>query len=128
MDRGKHADEVCEDHPHHLAALSLCRAADALEQTASDPTTWFLIILDLNRALYCALIVALSGSAQIGAYRDDVQAKWMEWFEASRNDPNRGPPTENFVLQFKDLLLREKAERPTCGVHHCKSRQSNAVK
>jgi len=38
--------------PHHLAALSLCRAAEALERVASDRTTWFFIILDLHRALH----------------------------------------------------------------------------
>jgi hypothetical protein len=46
--------------PHHLAALSVRRAADALEQTEADPTTWSFVILDLHRALYCALIPALS--------------------------------------------------------------------
>jgi hypothetical protein len=56
--------------PHHLAALSVRRAADALEQTEADPTTWFFVILDLHRALYCALIAAPSGAVGIGAYPD----------------------------------------------------------
>jgi len=47
--------------PHHLAALSLCRGAEALERAASDHTTWFFVILDLHRALHCALIAALVG-------------------------------------------------------------------
>jgi hypothetical protein len=72
--------------PHHLAALSIRRAADALEQTEADPTTWFFVILDLHRALYCALIAALSGSAGIGAYSDKLRIEWIEWFEKSRDE------------------------------------------
>jgi hypothetical protein len=92
--------------PHHLAALSLRRGADALERAASDPTTWFFIILDLYRALYCALIAALSGSAEIGAYSDKLQAEWREYFEASRDDPDAKSPTGAYVLRFEELLSR----------------------
>jgi hypothetical protein len=55
--------------PHHLAALSLSRAADALPSTETDPATWFFIILDLHRALYCALIAALSAGRDWGLSR-----------------------------------------------------------
>jgi hypothetical protein len=92
--------------PHHLAALSVRRAADALEQTEVDPTTWFFVILDLHRALYCALIAALSGSAGIGAYPDKLQIEWIDWFEKSRDDPNAKAPTGDYVLPFEKLLER----------------------
>jgi len=39
----------------HLAALSLGRAAEALGRTACDRIAWFFVILDLHRALQCAL-------------------------------------------------------------------------
>jgi hypothetical protein len=94
--------------PHHLAALSVRRAADALEQTEADPTTWFFVILDLHRALYCALIAALSGSAGIGAYPDKLRIEWIDWFERSRMDPKTNAPTGDYVLSFGELL--EKAE------------------
>jgi hypothetical protein len=43
----------------HLALLSLRRAADAIDQVAGDPTSWVFVILDLHRALNCALVAAL---------------------------------------------------------------------
>jgi hypothetical protein len=92
--------------PHHLAALSIRRAADALEQTEADPTTWFFVILDLHRALYCALIAALSGSAGIGAYSDKLRIEWIDWFEKSRDDPSAKAPTGDYVLTFEKLLER----------------------
>ena len=49
--------------PHHLAALSVRRAADTLEQTEADPTTWFFVILDLHRALYINRVICLSRPA-----------------------------------------------------------------
>jgi hypothetical protein len=99
--------------PHHLAALSLRRAADALSQTAVDPTTWFFIILDLHRALYCALIAALSGPAENGAYPVKPQAKWHDYFEASRTDENAKPPLdEDRVLSFTELLARAENASP----------------
>jgi hypothetical protein len=92
--------------PHRLAALSLCRAADGLAQVDADSTVWFFVILDLHRALYSALIDALSGSAGIGAYSSKLQAEWSNWFEASRTDPDLPPPVGNFVMHFDDLLAR----------------------
>jgi hypothetical protein len=91
--------QYAEIAPHHLAVVSLRRAADALPQTAFDPTIWFFIILDLHRALYCALIAALSGPAEIGAYPAKLWAKWVDYFERSRTDVNaKPPPDEDRVL------------------------------
>jgi hypothetical protein len=81
--------------PHHLAALSISRAADALSSTETDPATWFFIILDLHRALYCALIAALSGTAEIGVYPEWLRAEWMDYFEKSRTDPKANAPAED---------------------------------
>jgi hypothetical protein len=97
--------------PHHLAALSLRRAVDALEQTEADRTTWFFVVLDLHRALYCALIAALSGSAGIGAYSDKLRAEWIDYFEKSRDDPDVERPKKDRVETFENLL--ERAEKST---------------
>lgn len=99
-------DERARISPHHLAALSLSRAANALSQTETDSATWFFIILDLHRALYCALVAALSGPAEIGAYSEKLRAEWIEYFEASRTDPNVEPPRKDYVALFTELLSR----------------------
>jgi hypothetical protein len=93
--------------PPHLAALSVQRAANVLEQAEADPTTWFFVILDLHRALYCALVAALSGSAGIGAYSEKLQAKWIDYFEKSRT-VKAEPPKGDYVLTFEELLARAK--------------------
>jgi hypothetical protein len=98
--------------PHHLAVLSLSRAADALPSTQSDPATWFFIILDLHRALYCALVSALSGPAEIGAYPEGLQIKWIEYFEKSRTDPDVKPPEKDFVAPFTELFSRAENVSP----------------
>jgi hypothetical protein len=90
--------------PHHLAALSLSRAADALPSTETDPATWFFIILDLHRALYCALIAALSGPAEIGAYPEWLRTEWIKYFEESRTNPDAKPPEKEYVEHFTKLL------------------------
>jgi hypothetical protein len=113
--------------PHHLAALSLRRAADALKQLAADPTTGFFIILDLHRALYCALVAALSGSTGVGAYSDKLQAEWLEWFDTSKNDADAQQPSGNYVLPFEDLLSRAENGTPHMLGPPLSSRQSSAV-
>jgi hypothetical protein len=55
------------------------------------------------------LVAALSGSADIGAYSDKLQAKWVDYFEKSRTDPKAKPPTEDRVETFEKLL--ERAEK-----------------
>ncbi len=98
--------------PHHLAALSLSRAAEALSRTEANPVTWFFIILDLHRALYCSLIAALSDTAEIGAYPEWLRAKWIDYFEKSRTDPNAKAPEEDYVLSFIDLISKAENESP----------------
>jgi hypothetical protein len=101
-------EEVVNDYatitPQHLAALSLSRAAYALPSTETDPATWFFIILDLDRALYCALIAALSGTTEIGAYPEWLRTEWIKYFEASRTDPDAKPPEKEYVEHFTKLL------------------------
>jgi hypothetical protein len=100
--------------PHQLAAHSLCRAADTLEQTTSNPVSWFFVIVDLHRALYSALVAVMSGPAGIGAYNDKLQAEFIRAWDASRGEPHPREPApkpgqksdEHYVLGFIELLQR----------------------
>src|SRR5262245_47856937 len=78
--------------PHQLAAHSLCRAAATLEQTASNPASWFFVIVDLHRALYSALVAVISGPTGIGAYDDKLQAEFTRAWDASRGEPHPREP------------------------------------
>jgi hypothetical protein len=91
-------------NPDRLALLSLCRAANALEQVAADRTTWFFIILDLHRALYAALIAALSVFSFDSAYDHKLRTQWSEFWENSRTDLTAQPPTGNRVPSLEGLL------------------------
>jgi hypothetical protein len=90
--------------PDHLALLSLRRVADAIDQVPGDPTSWVFVILDLHRALNCALVAALSGKAGIGAFGEQLRASWISHFETGST-----PPSSEHVLTF--LRLLEKAQR-----------------
>jgi len=107
--------EYARTTPHHLAALSLCRAADTLEQTAANPASWFFVFVDLHRALYCAIVAVMSGTAEIGAYNDKLQRQFIDAWDASRGEPHPREPApkkrgkksgEHHVLPFIDLLQR----------------------
>ena len=97
--------------PHHLAALSLCRGAEALERAASDHTTWFFVILYLHRALHCALIAALWGTAGIGAYPEKEQARWYEYFNKF-DEPDAEEPKSDYLPYFPELLSMAKNGSP----------------
>jgi len=90
------------------------RGADAIEQTTNDSTSWFFIILDVHRAIYCAMIAALKGTAGIGAFSAKLRAEWLDYFEASRSDPTLKPPKGDYVLRLCDLL--ERVERGTADM------------
>ena len=97
--------------PARLATRSLCRAANALERVTDDPTLWFFVILDLNRALYSALVAALSVSAFDHAYGEKLRMQWSEYWENSRTDPNAQPPTSNHVPYLPELLRLAQTEQ-----------------
>jgi hypothetical protein len=90
--------------PHHLATRSLCRAANALEDVTGDPTLWFFAVLDLNRALYAALVAALSAENFDEAYGPKLQIQWKQFWEDSRTDPNAQSPTSNRVPYLPELI------------------------
>jgi len=86
-------------NPDRLATLSLCRAANAVEQVAADPTTWFFIILDLNRAVTAALVAALSAYDFTEAYDAEFRARLKAFLEDDAQEP--GP----FRVPFMKGLL-----------------------
>jgi len=98
-------------NPDRLALRSLCRAANALEQVAADRTIWFFIILDLHRALYAALVAALSAFEFDRAYGPEHREQWSKFWENSRTDPNARPPTSTRVPFLEELLAMAQAER-----------------
>ena len=82
-----------------LAALSLCRAANALEQAAAAPATWFFIILDLNRAVTAALVAALSAFDFTEAYDAKFRARLKAFLEDDAQEPGE------FRVPFLEDLL-----------------------
>jgi hypothetical protein len=86
-------------NPDRLATLSLCRAANVVEQAAADPTIWFFIILDLNRAVTAALVAALSAYDFAEAYDAKFRARLKAFFEDDAQEP--GPFR---VPSFEELL------------------------
>ena len=100
--------------PDRFAALSLLRGADGIERTKADPTSWFFMILDMHRAVYCAMIAALTGTMGIGAFSAKLQAEWIAYFEGSRSNPKLKQPEGDYVLRFQDLL--ERAESGTADM------------
>jgi hypothetical protein len=97
--------------PDRLATLSLSRAASALKQVTADPTIWFFVILDLNRALYAALVAALSASSFDRAYSPKLRAQWSEFWENRRTDPDARAPTLNRVPFLEELLTMAQTEQ-----------------
>jgi hypothetical protein len=85
--------------PDRLAVLSLCRAANALEQVAADPRTWFFIILDLNRAVTAALVAALSAFSFEDAFDNKLGAQWKAFFEKN------APQPDSFRVPFLEGLF-----------------------
>jgi hypothetical protein len=90
--------------PDRIAALSLCRAADTLEQVTADPSAWFFVILDLHRALYTGLVAAQSAFFSAGAFKD--RDEWLKFVERSRTNPNAQPPASKPFVPFLPELLK----------------------
>jgi hypothetical protein len=99
-----------ETSPHHLSALCVVRADRGIKETESDPLQWFFVIVDLHRALNCALVAALRGTAGIGAYSVKLRREWLNFFEESRVR-EVSPPINDRVEPFLQLL--ERAQQPS---------------
>lgn len=104
-------DGYIQTSPEHLAALCVGRAKQAILLTNDDPLQWFVVIPDLHRALNCALVAALRGTAGIGAYGPKLRAEWLNWFEESRTKKVPAP-TSDRVESFVNLLERIQQPSP----------------
>lgn len=76
-------------------------AINALEHVAEiavtldeRPLNWKWVIISLHNALQGALVCTLSGTAGIGALSTKSATATLEWFEASRSDPDAPYPRE----------------------------------
>jgi hypothetical protein len=100
-----------ETNPHHLSALCIVRAGSSVDETLSDPQQWYFVITDLHRALNCALVAALRGTAGIGAFSPKLRREWLEFFEESRTCKIQ-PPINDRVESFLELLRRVQEASP----------------
>ena len=64
-----------------------------------NPSCWKWCIIAAHDALQGALVCKLSGTAEIGALRKDLQSAWLDWL-----DNRKGPPPETKLASFKTLL------------------------
>jgi hypothetical protein len=103
-------DDLIETSPHHLSMLCVVRADLTISQTTADRAQWFLVIADLHRALNCALVAALRGTAGIGAYPAKLQRQWLEYFD--RDSEVSPPPESDRVESFLELLRRAQVASP----------------
>ena len=95
--------------PQKLAVLCILRAAKTIKDSENDTELWFLAIPELHRAVYSALVAALSGTHGTGAFASKVQASWLEWLRGDWDKNN--PPKSDRVDTFENLL--KKAQRKT---------------
>lgn len=82
------------------------RARDCIRSRA-----WLFVIVDLHRALNCALVAALRGTAGIGAFSLKLRREWLNFFEESRVR-NVLPPSNDRVESFLELLRRAQEASP----------------
>ena len=106
------SDRYIETSPQHLSVLCVLRAERTMRLTLCDPTQWFLVIPDLHRALSCALVAALQGTAGIGAYGPKLRQRWLEYLEATRTNREVLPPDGDKVESFTELLQRVQVPSP----------------
>jgi hypothetical protein len=64
-----------------------------------SPRDWKWCIIAAHSALQGALVCILSGTAEIGAMREDLQSAWLEWF-----DNRKGKEPDTKLADFKTLL------------------------
>jgi hypothetical protein len=91
--------------PMQLCLLYLEQAACEAERAVEDPQRWFLAVPEMHRALNCALVAALSGSAGIGAYPLKIRRQWVAHFEHP-DWPDRPAPRDDRIDPFTMLLAR----------------------
>lgn len=95
-----------------LCILYLEQAAHEAEQATADPRRWFFALPEMHRALGCALVAALRGPQEFGAYTAKHQAPWLAYFN-DLDDPDRKPPIADRLQDVLVLLDRaQSADEP----------------
>lgn len=89
-------------------------AINALEHTAEtaltlqdNPLNWKWVIISLHNALQSALVCTLSGTAGVGALKNESTTKMLEWLEVTRFNPDEQMPDE-WLADLKELYRRAK--------------------
>jgi hypothetical protein len=72
---------------------------DGVSKVDKSPRDWKWCIIAAHSALQGALVCILSGTAEIGALREDLQSAWLEWF-----DNRKGKEPDTKLADFKTLL------------------------
>ncbi len=85
-------------------AASVRHALRCRTMTDEDPQAWKWVALSLHAALQGALVCHLVTTASpLGAVTDRNAREWIEYFEASRTDPDRRPP-QTYLLELPALV------------------------
>lgn len=98
-------ERYVEITPRALAMLGLRDCNEQLARTPDEPLRLAQAAKSAHLALQAALIVALAGSANIGAYDDDLRSAYLAYFESSRESDSL-PPRGDRVMPFPKLLAR----------------------
>ena len=91
--------------PRALAIHNLNDCKEQLERWREKPLKLAQAAKSVHLAMQAALTDALSGSAGIGAFDDRLRAKYLTYFEKSREGDAISPDNDR-VLRFEDLLER----------------------
>lgn len=95
-----------------LCVLYLEQAAHEAERATADPRRWFFALPEMHRALGCALVAALRGPQEFGAYAAKDQRQWQAYYNHP-NYPDREPPDADYLQDVSSLLKRvQSADEP----------------
>lgn len=101
MDESDDDDGIWLETDHEQeGVLSLGFAVEQLELVLHDPYRWKWVIIGVHNSLQAFMVVACSGSDQLGAMNDKYQQHWREHYE-NGTQPTRQPRLANFMILFK---------------------------
>ncbi len=89
--------------PRRMAVLCIQRAAETIRSAEQNTALWFLAIPELHRAVYSALVAALTGTHGTGAYARRDRRGSPGWLQG---DQDMSSPNSQWVDTFENLLAR----------------------
>ena len=96
-----------DEHEDTINALE--HAAFTSFTLTDEPLNWKWVIIAVHNALQGALVCVMSGTAGVGALNRKSRKEMLEWFEASRTDPNLPSPKERLDAP---MTLYQRAKNP----------------